>query len=280
MYSFGYFSKAKAALGLACVALLATDALASTHPRRSVAAMLESSHLVFDGTVVSIEHRASDIVVPGDRALPHTFVTFRIDALVKGSSQDGSTITLRFLGGPDGTGRHLTVAGVPQFRVGDRDVLFVNPNDDKLCPIVDWEHGRLRIVRGDAFTALGGELWITPEGSLVHGPAKLDLASPVYAALGVETAKANHSCEAHDAESFEPAAGAMRVDAQGLVAVLRHHWNVLRAAKALAEPAPVKSARLGDPLPMPFRVVRPRTIPAKAAPKVERGRNPDLEPAH
>lgn len=275
MFSLCSFLNSKAALGLACAAALAADALASTHSRRSLPEMLETSKLVFDGTVIGVEHRNSDVVAPGDRALPHTFVTFRIESLVKGSSADGNTITLRFLGGPDGTGRVMTVAGLPQFRVGDRDVLFVKQEGDKLCPIVDWEHGRMRIVRGDAYTALGGELWITPEGGVVHGERKIDLASPQYPTIGTEkSAKHGDHCD------FEPPSGAMRVDAQGLTALLRHQWNVLRGVKALAEPSPESSARVADPLPMPFRAVRPKVAQKPASPKVDRERDANKESAH
>src|SRR5512147_3187982 len=71
--------------------------------------LAEKATLIFEGTAIRVEYRNSDIESREDVALPHTFVTFRIDRLLKGASQDGGEITLRFQGGPDGEGNTLMI---------------------------------------------------------------------------------------------------------------------------------------------------------------------------
>lgn len=230
--------------------------------------MMTEADFVFEGTVVHIDHRVSDVVSAGDVVLPHTFVTFQIEEVVKGSSDSGNTITLRFLGGPDSKGRVLGVAGLPQFRAGDHDMLFVKKNGEMVCPLVGWEFGRLRIVRGELYDALGGELWMTPGGEFVPGPKVIDVDAENHPPVSKQVDPAKHE---HD--EFAPPVGAWRADAAGMREVLRFQWATLKSTHALEEPKPAKSVRISDSFRAPqftsTRSTNPatRALPAKSAPK-------------
>jgi hypothetical protein len=71
-----------------------------------------------------------------------TEVTFRIVRTLKGEAQ--STTTLEFIGGTLGE-ETLEVTGMPKFRIGDRDVLFV-AGERQVSPLVGFMHGRFRIT--------------------------------------------------------------------------------------------------------------------------------------
>ena len=74
-----------------------------------------------------------------------TVVTFRVERGLKG--QLGHELQLELLGGVIGS-IGMDVDGMPQFRVGDRDVLFLSPNPNSVAPIVGLYQGRFR-VEGD-----------------------------------------------------------------------------------------------------------------------------------
>lgn len=73
-----------------------------------------------------------------------TTVTFKVDEVVKGAP--GRERSLTFLGGRVGD-MELSVSDMPTFTVGDRDVLFVDDEEDSISPIVGLNHGRFRITR-------------------------------------------------------------------------------------------------------------------------------------
>jgi hypothetical protein len=77
-----------------------------------------------------------------------TYVTLRVEKQLKGTS--ATELTLAFLGGElDGQG--MRVAGMPQFTVGQTEILFVAGNGLRFCPLVAMMHGRYR-VQTDATT--------------------------------------------------------------------------------------------------------------------------------
>ena len=71
-----------------------------------------------------------------------THVTFRVDRVIKG--QAGPTFELELLGGNIG-GLVMDVEGMPQFRVGDRDGLFLSSIPNSASPIVGLFQGRFRL---------------------------------------------------------------------------------------------------------------------------------------
>jgi len=77
-----------------------------------------------------------------------TDVTFAIERTLKGESRIQRT--LEFLGGTVGD-VSLTVAGIPEFQVNDRDVLFVRDTGRPASPLVGFSYGRFRVVRDATF---------------------------------------------------------------------------------------------------------------------------------
>lgn len=76
-----------------------------------------------------------------------TLVTFRVERVLIG--QAPPMLELEFLGGQVGDDR-FEISGMPVFKVGDKDILFVERNGRQLCPLVGFTHGRYLIVEGAA----------------------------------------------------------------------------------------------------------------------------------
>jgi hypothetical protein len=74
-------------------------------------------------------------------------VAFDVTRVLKGRL--GLRTELTFLGGTIGD-LTLRVADMPEFSVGDRDVLFVSPERYAVSPLVAFGYGRFRIVRDSA----------------------------------------------------------------------------------------------------------------------------------
>jgi hypothetical protein len=87
-----------------------------------------------------------------------TDVTFAIERTLKGESRVQRT--LEFLGGTVGDDT-LSVVGIPEFRVNDRDVLFVRDTGRPASPLVGFSYGRFRVVRDATF---GGDSIRTFDG--------------------------------------------------------------------------------------------------------------------
>lgn len=77
-----------------------------------------------------------------------TDVTFAIERTLKGEWRIQRT--LEFLGGTVGEDT-LTVVGIPEFLVNDRDVLFVRDTGRPASPLVGFSYGRFRVVRDSTF---------------------------------------------------------------------------------------------------------------------------------
>ncbi len=73
-----------------------------------------------------------------------TDVTVAIEQTIKGPEY--AQRSYEFLGGTVGDDT-LRVEGIPQFEVGDRDVLFVNEAGRPASPLVGFMYGRFRIMR-------------------------------------------------------------------------------------------------------------------------------------
>lgn len=106
-------------------------------------------------TIADVEDRAERILVATVRSVSEfagvppespilTEVVFESLTVLKGNDP-GATIAYRFAGGKVGE-RRLRIAGMPEFEVGERYVLFAAPALDTLCPIVGWWQGRYRVL--------------------------------------------------------------------------------------------------------------------------------------
>jgi len=113
-----------------------------------------------------------------------TLVTLRVEKVLKGTP--GETVTLELLGGKVGK-RNLRVAGMPEFHVGDRQIVFFAGNGSTVCPLISAGHGRYH-VKHDAATDRdyiardnGAPLESTEEISLPLADASARLKSPARA---------------------------------------------------------------------------------------------------
>lgn len=131
--------------------------------------LVEDAQLILQGVVTDVAYKNSEATTPGEARIPHTFVTFAIEQTFKGSAAKGGHITLRFEGGPDGTGRAMLVPGMPMFDIGDRDILFVSHNRNLPCPLVGWEQGRFRVINNAVYTEQGQEVGVSSGGQLAFG---------------------------------------------------------------------------------------------------------------
>ena len=88
-----------------------------------------------------------------------TLVTFRVERTLKGAPRIQAMI--EFPGGTIGDDT-MRVAGVPQFQIGDRDVLFLSDVVRPVSPVVGLMQGRFRIIRDpgsgvDTVRTFGGD---------------------------------------------------------------------------------------------------------------------------
>lgn len=123
------------------------------------------AELIVTGTAVSRE-----VVASRDGRYPFTFVTFKVDEVLKGQARDRQLV-LRFDGGDLGAER-LVVHGIPELVSGERYLLFLQGNGRLACPIVGWWQGHFRFApeprsqrtvlvdhRGQSVSGIAGERW-------------------------------------------------------------------------------------------------------------------------
>jgi hypothetical protein len=121
-------------VGLAVVSVRATIVIPPTFDQ-----LVSDAELIFQGTVT-----ASRSLWIGGGSERHivTDVTFRIEDAIKGAP--GKSYTIRMLGGTV-DGETIAVSDTPEFKVGDRDILFVEHNGHQFVPLVGIMHGRFHV---------------------------------------------------------------------------------------------------------------------------------------
>lgn len=102
--------------------------------------MIARAQVVFVGETLDV--RSQWVSTPSGRAIV-TVVTFKVLRTLKGEL--GGQTQLEFLGGTVGEYR-MEVVGMPRFRVGDEDVLFVDERGQPVSPVVGFMHGRFRVL--------------------------------------------------------------------------------------------------------------------------------------
>ncbi len=112
------------------------------------------SALIVRGKVARIRYRNSEPTAAEPNGVPHTFVTYRVHEVVKGSMAS-STLTLRFIGGADGRGGVYMETETPVFATGQNDILFVADDQSSGCPLVDCVGGRFRVANNRIYDAWG-----------------------------------------------------------------------------------------------------------------------------
>jgi hypothetical protein len=117
-------------------------------------ALVRDSSLVVQSRVARIDYRMAGAGSDGRPGVPYTIVTYDVAEVLRGSLP-GRSVTLRYIGGPDGRGGFLEASEVPIFQVGDQDILFVRGNGESGCPLVDCADGRYRILDGAVYDGHG-----------------------------------------------------------------------------------------------------------------------------
>src|SRR5437660_665891 len=107
-----------------CAGILAIgcSALATTVIPPSFDELVSRAEVIVQGTVTDVR---SQWVGEGGQRHINSYVTFKVEDAIKG--KPGAQITLQMLGGTVGS-ETMEVTDAPKFKVGDRDILFVENN--------------------------------------------------------------------------------------------------------------------------------------------------------
>ena len=103
--------------------------------------LVSRAEVIFEGEVTGMQ---SQWIGEGAQHRIVTFVTFKVADAYKGSP--GASYSIRMLGGTV-DGQTMEVTDSPKFKVGDRDVLFVENNGRQFIPLVGIQHGRFRVEK-------------------------------------------------------------------------------------------------------------------------------------
>ncbi|MHC4640362.1 MAG: hypothetical protein ACYS32_01870 [Planctomycetota bacterium] len=164
-------------LGLITILMPVSSAMAHLTDQYDITELVRDADFIFKGTVINVEYKNSEMVplihpntglqvidesdgntpvfVDGS-GLPHTFVTFYVDVVHKGTKPevcrtcDPNILTLRFEGGvsdeTDPNTSIMLITGFPLFDVNDRAFLLVLDNTIKSCPVSHCDKGVFRII--------------------------------------------------------------------------------------------------------------------------------------
>jgi hypothetical protein len=105
--------------------------------------LVDRAQLIFQGTVTEVR---SQWVGEGAERHIASYVTFNVDDKIKGNA--GNKMTLELMGGTVGD-ETMEVTDAPKFKVGDRDILFVENNGTQFIPLVGIMHGRFHLKKDD-----------------------------------------------------------------------------------------------------------------------------------
>ena len=152
-------------LPILCAALATTSVRATTVIPPTFDQLVAEAELIFQGTVTEVR---SQWMGEGAEHRIVTFVTFAIEDAIKGAS--GSSYTIRMLGGTV-DGQTMEVSDAPRFKVGDRDILFVEHSGTQFIPLVGIMHGRFHLLKDEN----GRESVAKDTGAPLANPAKLGM---------------------------------------------------------------------------------------------------------
>ena len=120
-----------------------TSARATTVVAPTFEQLVGQAEIIFEGTVSDVKSMWAG---EGGQRHIQSYITFKVADAIKG--QPGATYTISMLGGTV-DGETLEVTDTPKFKVGDRDILFVEHNGQQFVPLVGINFGRFH-VRHDA----------------------------------------------------------------------------------------------------------------------------------
>jgi hypothetical protein len=124
-------------LACLCVGLHATRGTTVIPP--TFDELVSRAEVIFQGTVTDVR---SQWTGEGAQHRIVSYVTFKVEDALKGAP--GESYTLRMLGGTV-DGETMEVSDGPKFKVGDRDIIFVENNGSQFIPLVGIMHGRFHV---------------------------------------------------------------------------------------------------------------------------------------
>lgn len=145
-----------AAIELACA--FASPVPATVLLKMNLKDLSNEADVVFVGTVVALRN---EVAPGGDKAC--TAVTFKVESILAGKAV-GKELTLRFCGGELPNGVLMKAVGIPDFRVGEKVVLFAVHDPSLYCPLTGWLQGKLTISAHEEVGDSEGNLY----GSVVN----------------------------------------------------------------------------------------------------------------
>jgi hypothetical protein len=251
-------------IGLTALGLLLSGSAGAARGDLEETAGIERADLVFKGVVERVDYAFSDAQGGKLPHLPHTFVTYRIEEVLRGVAP-GETITLRFVGGRGREASFMMVSDLPLFDVGDRDVLLVSDNTESGCPLVGCAQGRFRLLQGHVFNDEGQAIEVDANGRLAAG-AYFDLPEVMTHHVSQTTiTRRDHFEQGESREAYAPESAGAQLTEDALLA----RWRAISRslpqatvqarnadiqvpftlAAAVAEPAPAERARAGRAAP-------------------------------
>ena len=124
---------------LSVISLLLPAARATTVIPPTFDELVTQAEMIFEGTVTGTR---SEWTGEGSNRHIVTYVTFKIEDAIKGTV--GAEYTIRMFGGTIGD-QTIEVTDAPKFKMGDRDILFVEHNGSQFIPLVGIMHGRFHV---------------------------------------------------------------------------------------------------------------------------------------
>ena len=130
-------------LSASCLVLSLATAHGTTVIPPTFDRLVSDAETIFEGTVTALKSEWT-----GEGADRHivTYVTFKVEDPIKGTL--GAEYTIRMFGGTV-EGKTMEVTDTPKFKVGDRDILFVENNGRQFVPLVGIMHGRFRVKQDE-----------------------------------------------------------------------------------------------------------------------------------
>lgn len=257
---------------LLLASLITTALSASALADHSIAPLSENNlarnaQFVFLGTVADVNYRRAESPDGKTPGAPHTFVTYKIEKVLKGKSEAG-TVTLRFVGGRGDKSQFLMASNIPLFDIGEQDVMFVRGNAKNACPLVECARSRVRLIGGMAFNDEGQALEQSPVQEKSHewgfGPF-FDLAEVSTHKVSQTELRKRHELPAGEGALPRDAKSRYQLSADMVLARVTAAVSRVNTPEELAKLPPVASADIKQP----FKSVIARAVEAPKDPGVD-----------
>ncbi|MFT5394741.1 MAG: hypothetical protein ACI8PT_004953 [Gammaproteobacteria bacterium] len=200
-----------------------------------------------------------------------TFVTLDNLELLKGTYGQ-STLTLRLTGGSLGN-EVQEVVGSARFQVGERTLVFVHGNGERMVPLVGWTQGVFQIGPDDSIYDYDGNRVYGIDGAHLSKSAARAPSTPIALTPDRVTKRANAMVES---ERAAMTVDAMREQIIRALQVPAQHGNAARAplprlrsasVAALLDEPPRVAGAVAPPLPYPRRSTEPQKFPLSPRPE-------------